>query len=416
MTRSATFRRSGLGLIAAGCLTVSCLIPAQRTHAGSRVAPAFPFEVRGLTQVAQLIGPTPGSPNAGTAASPHSITDTTRWGVCGGDLGSLMVAQGTAYIALGDNYTSCPPGTGGPGPGLVPPDWRSNALGIITNPRDFTHGLRITKWYSSDGRHAAEAIPSQHDAGSCQDSATPGCEVTAIPTYGFTTQNRLFLAYMSVHHWGPAAVWDVNYSSLAMSSDRGKTWHIERGKVQWGPKSNFAQVAVAPDPDGTHLLFYGIPAGRFGAVKLMRVANNWQSVLSQSSYQYFIGTDANGRPRWSTKPAQAAVVAGAPVGELSVIYDAGLKRWLMTYLQGGNDQIMPSSGDLVIRSAANYWGPWSTPATLVSHTQFPGLYGAFMNDHFVADSGRTIYFVMSQWDPYSIFWMRATLAPAGVAK
>jgi hypothetical protein len=202
----------------------------------------------------------------------------------------------------------------------------------------------------------------------------------------------------------------VNYSSLAMSADQGKTWTIERGTVHWGPQSNFAQVAVVPDPAGTHLLFYGIPGGRFGAVKLMRTANTWRSVLSPRSYQYFTGTDAAGRPQWSINPAHAIVVASAPVGELSVIYDPGLQRWLMTYLQGGDDQIMPSSDDVVIRSAPHYWGPWSAPATLVSHVTFAGLYGAFMNPHFLSKDGHTIYFVMSEWGPYAVFWMRATLA------
>src|SRR5437764_4690771 len=123
-------------------------------------APPFPYVVGGVREIAQLIGPTPHSPAAPYAPSPHSINDTTRWGICSGDLGSLMYAQGTAYIALGDNYTSCPPGTGGPGAGLGPPDWRSNALGVIAVPTSFTHGLRITRWISRDGRHAEEVIPS----------------------------------------------------------------------------------------------------------------------------------------------------------------------------------------------------------------------------------------------------------------
>ena len=339
----------------------------------------------------------------------HAIVDTTRWGVCGGDLGSLAVLNGAAYVTLGDNYRTCPPGTGGPAADLAPPDWRSNALGVVANPRDFAHGLRITRWYSRDGKQAAEVLPSRHNAGNCQDSGAPGCEVTAIPTYTFATQNHLFLAYMSVHHWGAAAQWDVNYSSLAMSPDLGKTWTVERKAIQWGPKSNFAQVAVTPDPDGTHLLFFGIPAGRFGSVKLMRTASAWQTVLKSSSYQYFAGTDRSGRPLWSNNANMAVSVAGAPVGELSVIYDSGLKQWLMTYLQGGNDQVMPSSNDLVIRSAPHYWGPWSAPATLVSHSRFPQLYGAYMHPQFLANGGHTIYFVMSLWGPYSIFWMRADL-------
>jgi hypothetical protein len=372
-------------------------------------APPFPYVVGGVAQIAQLIGPTPESPAARYAPSPHSINDTMHWGICSGDLGSLMYAHGTAYIALGDNYTSCPPGTGGPGANLRPPDWRSNALGVIPDPTNFTHGLHIARWISRDGRHAAEVIPSQHNAGACQDAQTPGCEVTRIPTYGFATQGHLFLAFMSVHHWGVPATWEVNYSSFAMSADKGTTWTVETRKVRWGSHSNFAQVAVAPAPGSRYLLFYGIPAGRFGAVKLMRTRNTWRGVLTAHDYEYYTGIDATGRPRWSGSPARAVTIADAPVGELSVIYDPGLKQWLMTYLQGGNDAVMPSNDNLVIRSAPHYWGPWSQPATLATHQRYPGLYGAFMNPYFLSDNGHTIYFVMSQWTVYSVFWMKASL-------
>lgn len=398
-----------LGPLVAAAVLAGAAVPAQHTLARPGAEPPFPFRVSGLAQVAQLIGPTPQSVLAGITPAWDSINDTMRWGICSGDLGSLLVSQGTAYIALGDNYTSCPPGTGGPGGGLTPPDWRSNALGIIPAPQNFAHGLKIARWYSNDGLHAAEVIPSAHNAGDCQNTRRPGCEVTIIPTNGFAVQGHLFLAYMSVHHWGPGSVWDVNYSSVAMSPDAGRHWMVERDRVRWGAGSNFVQVAVTPDDDGTHLLFYGIPAGRFGAVALMRTANTWQAVLSPGAYQYFTGVDAAGRPRWSASPAHAAMVAGAPVGELSVIYDPGLRSWLMTYLQGGNDQISPSSDDIVIRAAPHSWGPWSAPATLVPNQQFPGLYGAFMHPRFLADGGHTLYFVMSQWGPYCIFWMRATI-------
>lgn len=370
------------------------------------MAPSFPYQVGSVTQVAQLIGPTPTSPQAAGAASPYSINNTTRWGICGGDLGSLIYDQGTAYITLGDNYTSCPPGTGGPGGGLQPPDWRSNALGVIPAPTNFSHGLHITRWISQDGTHAAEVIPSQHDAGDCQNTRMPGCEVTRIPTYGFAVQGHLFLAFMSVHHWGDAGMWDVNYASFASSADHGKTWTVQTSRITWGPHSNFAQVAAMPDPSGRYLLFYGIPGGRFGPVKLMRTLNTVQGVLTPKDYTYYAGVGATGQPRWSARASDAVVVADAPTGELSVIYDAGLKRWLMTDLEGG--------GDLVIRSAVQYWGPWSRSATLASQARFPGLYGAFMNPHFVTDAGRTIYFVMSQWNPYAVFWMKATLRSKGV--
>ncbi len=399
------WRRHGWLVLALGGVLAlpGAAAPLVGLAAGQRAAPLpFPYAVTGLTRIAQLIGSTPHGPAARLDPSPHAINDTTRWGVCGGDLGSLIYADGVAYITLGDNYTTCPPGTGGPAP-VGPPDWRSNAVGIIAHPNDYTRGLRITRWVSRDGRHASEVIPSQHDAGDCQNTQAAGCEVTTIPTYGFATQGRLFLAFMSVHHWGDPGQWEVNYSSLAMSVDQGKTWTVQTPRITWGPRSNFAQVAVTPDPEGRHLLFYGIPAGRFGVVRLMRTPIGWSSVLTPRRYQYFAGTDRAGVPRWSSSPSLAVVVAQAPVGELSVIYDPGLKQWLMTYLRGG--------GDLVLRMAPHYWGPWSAPCTLATQQEYPGLYGAYMNPHFLANHGHTLYFVMSQWGPYRIFWMRVTLLP-----
>jgi hypothetical protein len=377
---------------------------ARASEARSAAAP-FPYTVGSVTRVAQLIGPTPKSPAAPYAPSAHSINNTTRWGICGGDLGSLIYADGSAYLTLGDNYTSCPPGTGGPGGDLTPPDWRSNAVGVIPNPRNFAHGLHITRWITHDGKHAMEVIPSRHNAGNCENTVAPGCEITTIPTYGFATQKHLFLAFMSVHQWGEPGHWDVNYSSFAMSANNGATWTVEKRAVTWGAHSNFAQVAVVPDPSRKYLLFYGIPGGRFGSVKLMRTSNTWRGVLNADAYQYFTGTNSAGQPQWRSDAAQAAVVADAPVGELSVIYDPGLKHWFMTYLQG--DQ------NLVIRSAPQWWGPWSEPQTLASQQRFPQLYGAFMDPHFITNGGHTIYFVMSQWVPYSVFWMKATLTPNG---
>jgi hypothetical protein len=250
-----------------------------------------------------------------------------------------------------------------------------------------------------------EVIPSRHNAGNCENTVAPGCEITTIPTYGFATQKHLFLAFMSVHQWGEPGHWDVNYSSFAMSANNGATWTVEKRAVTWGAHSNFAQVAVVPDPSRKYLLFYGIPGGRFGSVKLMRTSNTWRGVLNADAYQYFTGTNSAGQPQWSSDAAQATVVAEAPVGELSVIYDPGLKHWFMTYLQG--DQ------NVVIRSASQWWGPWSEPQTLASQLRFPQLYGAFMDPHFLTNGERTIYFVMSQWVPYSVFWMKATLTPNG---
>ena len=42
--------------------------------------------------------------------------------------------------------------------------------------------------------------------------------------------------------------------------------------------------------------------------------------------------------------------------------------------------------------------------------RFPGgIYGSYMNPRYVEDGGRVVYFTMSLWYPYDVYWMQAEL-------
>ena len=148
------------------------------------------------------------------------------------------------------------------------------------------------------------------------------------------------------------------------------------------------------------LYLFGIPGGRFGGVKLARVAQ--ESILDSSAYRYFAGL-AGGVPQWHADENVAQLIVPAPVGELSVIWNPYLDRWIMTYLD-------ESRASIVIREAPDLWGPWSDALSLVSGSAYPGLYGAYMHPWYMENEGEVIYFTMSQWGPYSVFLMRAQLA------
>ena len=97
----------------------------------------------------------------------------------------------------------------------------------------------------------------------------------------------------------------------------------------------------------------------------------------------------------------------APVGELSVVWNDYLDRWIMTYLDE------PQHG-IVIRDAPALTGPWSDTQVVVSSVDYPSLYGSYL--HPLASSGETIYFNMSQWGPYNVLLMRARLVRADEAE
>ncbi|MGI3784554.1 MAG: DUF4185 domain-containing protein [Janthinobacterium lividum] len=326
-----------------------------------------------LRQVAQLTGA-------------DSLNHTDRVDVGGLDLGSMTTMDGRTYFAFGDTFGKRPDNPTGAGG----ENWRSNVMAVSTDT-DPTDGIRFDSWVTGKDGKAKELLPS---------AKVDGKEMTKIPTHGFAVGHTLYLAYMSVRHWGDPGEWDANYSSLARSTDRGRTWTL-LDDVRWPGDGGFVQVAPAHVVDGgvAYLYLWGIPAGRFGGLRLMRVPED--AVEDLASYRYFSGTDATGSPLWSPDLGAAQLVVDDQVGEPSVVWNAYLQRWLLTAQQ--------ANGSAMIWEGTTPWH-WSTqPRLLVDATEHPGLYAPFMNPAFVTDGGHRIYFALSLWGPYNVFWYSVDL-------
>ncbi|MGI8417710.1 MAG: DUF4185 domain-containing protein [Nakamurella sp.] len=331
--------------------------------------------VTNVTRVAQLTGP-------------GGINDTAKYEFAGGDLGSMFQHDGKTWFVFGDTFGQRAAGlTGGGGD-----EWRSNSMAYTTdtNPAD---GITFDGFVTDPKTGwALEMVPGEK---------IDNEEMTKIPTYGFSANGAMYLAYMSVRHWGEPGEWETNSSGLAKSTDDGKTW-TQLPAPKWPGNSNFIQVSVT-NVDG-ELYFHGVTHGRFGPVKLMRVAA--KDVEKPTAYQYFSGTAKDGTPQWSADIKAAVTIVDDEVGELSVVWNNYLGRWLMTYTAG-------DGSGTKIREAAAPWGPWSDGITLVSATDVPGLYSPYMLPEYTANGGKTIYFTLSIWDPYQVFWYRADLEKVG---
>jgi len=53
---------------------------------------------------------------------------------------------------------------------------------------------------------------------------------------------------------------------------------------------------------------------------------------------------------------------------------------------------------LVYRTADNPWGNWSSEITLATNDDYYKIYGVFMHEKLMKDNGKTVYFMMSQFD------------------
>lgn len=343
-----------------------------------------PFAITGVadvTQIAQLTGP-------------GAINDTEAVAVAGTDLGSMVNVDDVTYLVFGDTFGTREEGMTGGGGG----NWRSNAVAYTTDD-DPTDGLTFDGWVVDDIGFALEVAPGDKHANTGEG------EVTKIPTYGFAVDGAIYLYYMSVSFWGEPGQWDANHAGLVRSTDDGKTWEV-LDAPRWPGDSNFIQVATATVTEGgtDYVYLWSIPSGRFGGVQLMRVPATQEAVEDIDAYTYFTGTDDDGAPVWSQDMAQAATVLDRSVGELSVMYHEQTERWLLT--------TMVDNGDAVLFEGLTPWGPWSEPHVLTTQAETPGLYAPYMNPRYVSEDGRTIYFTLSIWDPYNVFWYSAQLETA----
>ncbi len=345
------------GLIA---LSSACSDPAGPAPAPTTTSEPTAIGVRSTSLSSQVTG------------ADAATSTAVPWDVHATDLGHMFWHRGVLYMVLGDTF-----GEGGLASGR---HWRSNALARMSPPDPARGSLAIESMVSAFDGTAREILPSRK---------VDGDEMTVIPTGGVSTGARMFLHYMSVRTWHDHGHWEVGHSGLAHSDDDGETWMVS-GDTIWPTGLGFEQVAFVPR--GGLVYSFGIPAGRFGGVRLRRVPD--QHMLEPAAHEYWNGTG------WSANAADAVVVVPGPVGELSVAWNEQYGRWMMLYLNSQRDEVM-------LRFAPEITGPWGAPQTVVSGKDHPGLYAPYIVP--MHDIGSNVWFTMSKWPDYNVFLMGMTL-------
>lgn len=346
-------------LAALPALTATALLPrtlrAQATPSASPVTEPARLHAE---VIAQLTGP-----------ADESINPTCEdYKVCGTDLGHTFLHGDDMYMIFGDTFAK------------YDTIWRSNVAAMMSTDQDPSDGLIFDRMITDDTGIAKALIPQQ---------AVEGPEVTIIPTYGVAVEDRLFLHYMQVIHWGEPGQWDLGSSGFAYSDDLGETWTVDP-EATWPGDSNFGQVAIT-EHEG-YLYLFGIPGGRLGGVQLARVAPD--NLLDLDAYEYWDGA------AWSDDIAAAAYVVPPAVGELSVRWNEHYGTWVMMYLSGDEYAI-------VLRTADALTGPWSEERVVATGQEFPQLYAPYQLPKW--NAGEDIYFTMSMFGPYQVFLMKTRL-------
>ncbi|WP_433713162.1 DUF4185 domain-containing protein [Nocardia sp. CA-084685] len=314
-----------------------------------------------------------------TGANSVNRTDK-RWQVDGTDLGIMWEsAPGEIATAFGDTV-----GRGFHPPGGMGSDWRSNVLAFSTD-RDLTDGMTYDRMVTDDRCHAAEVLSSRK---------LDNVEVTTIPTSGFALGARQYLSYMSIRTWNSVpGTFFTNYGGIAYSDDHGRTW-IKDAYARWDNIFGLANFQVsAMVPQGDYVYMFGTPNTRLGSVGLARVPKD--QLLNTTAYQYW----SNGN--WTPVGGfgSASSIVDAPVGELSVRFDASRNLWQMSYLD-------TAKAALVLREADSPQGVWSDGVPTVTVREYPELYGGFIHPW---SSGSDLYFNISTWSDYNVYLVHATI-------
>jgi Domain of unknown function (DUF4185) len=251
----------------------------------------------------------------------------------------------------------------------------------------------------------------------------------------------------------------IGLGVMARSGDDGRSFQdamvLPPGFV-YSIAVNPATEGAAAQTDDDEIFIFGVPRYRASIPYLAKVPA--KSFSRPQSWRFLVGRTADDQPQWTDyrrwsagatakagthwrPPSGSAQIipedpSAACVGEFSITWNRVLKRWLMFY---------NCTHGIEARIAANPWGPWSPPTTILSATDdmhcrwlmgpagcgarrdfWPGrrqgntivsggFYAPFVLNRYTqagqggADLRAVVYWLVSTWNPYEVSVLRTTL-------
>lgn len=198
-------------------------------------------------------------------------------------------------------------------------------------------------------------------------------------------------------------------STLAWSSDHGKTWTFSKwqfeksfgyptflnfGKNYRGARDRYVYVYSHDEIDAyktaDRMVLARVPA---------------RKIKDLNEYEFFKGLDDAGKPLWTKNIAERGAVFTHPGAcyRSSIAYNPGLKRylWCQTLQPSRNPQGVRFQGGFGIYEAAEPWGPWRTVFYTKDWDVGPGETCSFP-PKWMSKDGKTCYMVFSGNDCFSV--------------
>lgn len=379
---------------------------------GGDPAPVLRFEPGSTAPLEQIIGDEdrPGK-------RPNEARTLSRYGLKGTDLG-FSFRHGNRIVFL---FGDCLPDGDAVGytESLRPREGAPLGLRFFTRPDGSYFRLR------------PEGVPT---GGFC------------VPTGGVSLNGRAWVWYKT--NWDETS---MRNSSVLLECDfEARKARVARrfsplgGKfIEVAPRRAEGEVAGLPPLEDPVFLWGTGEIYRAG--ELYFAVADGERIGEERSVRYFAGLDGAGRPRWvESEDGAVSLLPGLKTfGEISVVWNADCRLWLLAY-----SGTIPERGAKVI-AARRPWGPWSEPVVIfesgrdkaygnIFHRKdaedglagpiiapgedprqvWGGEYAPMLiEDHCTyADGVLTLRYLLSAWNPYTIYLMESRVATAPPAQ
>lgn len=203
---------------------------------------------------------------------------------------------------------------------------------------------------------------------------------------------------------------NADNARLARSTDHGRSWiradwkftrsfgyptFLNFGRNYAGARDDFVYI-YSPDSDSAYK-----PADRMVLARVPKTR-----LGDRSSFEFFQGWDAQGRPVWTDDIEQRGAVFEHPgrCYRSGITYNPGLERylWVQTIPDiAGEKADTRFEGEFGIYDASEPWGPWTTVFFTERWDTGPGETACFPTK-WMSEDGRMLSLVFSGGDAFSV--------------
>lgn len=247
-----------------------------------------------------------------------------------------------------------------------------------------------------------------------------------VPSHGISVNGDMYVVFTQSAPTGEL----MKRSWMIRSTNDGASWQTLY-QLDNSTIANPTFVNVWLEERDGYIYMFGCGEYRQSSPMLARMPKS--EFPAKSSWRYYAGKNTQGDPVWSPSIGNAQTLFHHnQLGEFSCCWIDTLNCWVMLYNSG-------SPRGITMRTAAQPWGPWSSPRVIMEPTrdqaygyymhvssdvaqvdffsdfgresEWGGEYGPYLIPRFTSGTPEEceLFYTLSTWNPYQVVMMRSVV-------